>query len=123
MLSEAAITDDKISSTRTDKEHFRSSRNINSNRTFTITTCNWESGTNSNNIYTYTICDLRFICSEIYDVLRVNNKSYEVLILLDVITIITNTVPTTYSGFMTLNRAIVENGPFQPYMTGVTNFL
>jgi hypothetical protein len=65
MLSEAAITDYGNSSTRTDKEHFRNSRNINSNRTFTITTRNWKSGTNSNNIYTYTIRNLRFICSEL----------------------------------------------------------
>jgi hypothetical protein len=44
LLSEAAITDDRHSSTRTDKEYFRSSRNINSNRKFPITTFNWKSG-------------------------------------------------------------------------------
>jgi hypothetical protein len=123
MLSEAAITDYGNSSTRTDKEHFRSSRNINNNRTFTITTRNWKSGTNSNNIYTYTIRDLRFICSELYDVLRVNNKSFEVLILLDVITILTSTVPANYTGYMALKSAIVESGPFQLYLAGVTNLL
>jgi hypothetical protein len=123
MLSEAAITDNGNSSTRTDKEHSRISININSNRTSTITTCNWKSGTNSNNIYTYTIRDLRFICSELYDVLRVKNKRFEILILLDVITILTSTVPANYTGYMALKGAIFENGPFQLYLTGVTNHL
>jgi hypothetical protein len=111
MLSEAATTDDDNSSTRTDKEQSRSSRNINSDRIFQITTRNWESSTISNNIYT--VRDLRFICSELYDVLRVNNKSFEILIVLYVITILTSTVPANYLGFMTLKGAIVENGPFQ----------
>jgi hypothetical protein len=96
MLSEAAITDDENSSKRIDKEHSRSSRNIGSNMIFPITTCNWKSGTISNNIYT--IHDLQFICSELYEVLRVNNKSFEVLILLDVITILKSTVPANTLG-------------------------
>jgi len=121
MLSEAAITDDGNSSTRMDTEHFRNSRNKSNNKTFPIATFNLKSGINSNNLYT--IRDLRLICSELCDVLHANNKSYEVLILFDVITILTITVPTTYSGFMTIKRAIVENGLFQLYLKGVSNFL
>jgi hypothetical protein len=121
LLSEAAIKDDGNSSTRTDKEHFRSSRNINSNRPFPITTFNWKSGTCSNNYYT--IRDLQLICSELCDVMHTNNKSFELLILLDVIIILTNTVPTTYSGFVTLKRAIVDNSPIQLYLRAVTIFL
>jgi hypothetical protein len=121
MLSEAAITNDGNSSKSMDKEHFRSSRNKNSNETFPIATFNCKSGTNSNNFYT--IRDLRLICSELYDVMHANNKSYEVLILLNVITVLTSTVPTIYAGFMTVKRAVVENGPFQLYLTGVSTLL
>jgi hypothetical protein len=121
LLSEAAITGNGNSSTRTDKEHFSSSRNINSNRTFPITALNWKSGTYSNN--TYTIRDLRLICSELCDVMHSNNKSFEILILVDVITILTSTVPGTYFGFITLKRAIVEYGPIQLYLTVLTNML
>jgi hypothetical protein len=121
MLSEAAIRDDGKSSTSIDMEHFRSSRNKSSNNIFPITTFNLKSGINSNNLYT--IRDLRLICSELCDVLHANNKSYEVLILLDVITILTFTVPTTYSGVMTIKRAVVENGLFQLYLKGVSNIL
>ena len=116
MLSEATITDDDNSSTRLDTEHFRGSRNKGSNKTFPIA-----SVTNSNSLYT--IRDLRLICSELCDVLHANNKSYEVLILLDVITVLTYTVPTTYSGVMTIKQAIVENGLFQLYLEGVSSLL
>jgi hypothetical protein len=121
LLSEAAITDDGNCSTCKDKEHFRSSRNINSNTTFPITTFNWKIGTYSNSYYT--IRDLRVICSELCDVMHINNKSFELLILLDVITILTNIVPTTYFGFLNLKSAIVDNGPIQLYLTAVTIFL
>jgi hypothetical protein len=120
-LSEAAITDDGNFSTRTDKEHPRSSRNISSNKTFSIRTFDWTSDTNSSNHFT--IRDLRVICSELYDVMHTNNKSFEILILLEVITILTNTVPTTYMGFMFLKLAIVENGPFQLYLMGLCTIL
>ena len=109
MLSEGAFTDDGNSSTRLDTEHFRGSRNKSSNKTFPIA-----SVTNSNSLYT--IRDLRLICSELCDVLHANNKSYEVLILLYVITILTITVPTTYYGVMTINLAVVENGLLQLYL-------
>jgi hypothetical protein len=121
LLSEAAITDEGNSSTRTEQEHFRSSRNINSNRTFPVKTFHWKNGTYSNNYYT--IRDLRLICSELCDVMHTNNKSFELLILLDVITILTSTVPTTYTGFVTLKLAIVDNDPIQLYLAAVTNFL
>ena len=121
MLSEAAIRDNGNSSTRMDTELFRSSRNKSSNKTFPIATFNLKSGINSNNLYT--IRDLRLICSELCDVLHANNKSYEVLILLDVITILTFTVPTTYSGIVTIKLAIVENGLFRLYLKGVSNLL
>jgi len=116
MLSEGAFTDDGNSSTRLDTEHFRGSRNKSSNKTFPIA-----SVTNSNSLYT--IRNLRLICSELCDVLHANNKSYEVLILFDVITVLTFTVPTTYSGVMTIKHAIVENGLFQLYLKGVSSLL
>jgi hypothetical protein len=121
MLLEAAITDDENSSTRMDTELFRSSRNKSSHKTFPIATFNLESVTDSNNFYT--IRDLQLNCSELCDVLQANNKSYEVLILFDVISILTFTVPTTYTGFMAIKRAIVENGLFQLYLKGVSNLL
>jgi hypothetical protein len=121
LLWEAAITDDGNSSTRKDKEYFRSGRNINSNKKFSVTTFNWKSGTYSNNFYT--IRDLRLVCSELCDVMHTNNKSFELLILLDVITIHINTVPTSYYWLMTLKRAIVANGPIQLYLTALSNML
>jgi hypothetical protein len=121
MLSEAAIRDYGNSSTHMDTEHFRSSGNKSSNKTFPVATLKLKSGINSNNLYT--IRDLRLICSELCDVLHANNKSYEILILLDVITILTLTVPTTYSGVMIIKTAIVENGLFQLYLKGVSILL
>ena len=121
ILSEAAIADDGNSSVHLDTEHFRSSRNRSSNKTFPIKTLNLKIVTNSINLYT--IRHLRLICSELRDVLRANNKSCEVLILLAVITTLTFVVPTTYSGVMTIKRAIVDNGRFQLYFAGVSNFL
>jgi len=121
ILSEATISDDGKSSVHLDTEHFRSNGNKSSNKTFQIATLNLNIVTNSNNVYT--ILDLRLICSELRDVLRANNKSYEVLILLDVITTLTFTVPTTYSGVMAIKRATVDNGRFQLYLRGLSNFL
>jgi hypothetical protein len=120
VLSEAAIADDGNYSACTDKEYFSSSRNINSNKTFPVTTFKWKSSTYSNNAYT--IRDLQLICSELCDVMHTNNKSFELFILLDVITILTSTVPTTYFGFTTLKLAIVANGPIQLYVRTVTIF-
>jgi hypothetical protein len=55
--------------------------------------------------------------------MHTNNKSFELFILFDVITILTSTVPATYSGVMTLKLAIVANGPIQLYLTGLINIL
>ena len=121
ILSEAAITDDGNSSTHTDTEHFRSSRRKSSNTIFPMTTHNLKRDRNSNNLYT--IRDLQFVCSELCDVLHSNNKSYEVLLLFDVITILTFAVPATYSGVITIKRAILETGQFQLYLKAVSNIL
>jgi hypothetical protein len=119
--SEAAISYDGTFSTRMDKEHSKSIRNINSKQTFSIKTFNCKSATNSSNVFT--IRDIRVICSELYDAMHTNNKSFKILILLDVITMLTNTVPNTYFGFMTLKLAIIENGPFQLYLKGLYTIL
>ena len=115
LLSEAATTDDVSSSRHMDAEHLRSKNN---SRIFPMAAHNLKIDTNSNNLYT--IRDLRLICSELCDVLHANNKSYEVLILFDVINILTVTVPTTYYGVMTIKLAIVENGLFQLYLKGLS---
>jgi hypothetical protein len=115
LLSEAATTDDVISSRHMDEEYLR---NKNKYKIIPVATYNLKTDTNSNNLYT--IRDLRLICSELGDVLHANNKSYEVLILFDVITILTVTVPTTYYGVMTIKHAIVQNGLFQLYLKGVS---
>jgi hypothetical protein len=114
LLSEAATTDDVNSSRHTDAEHLRSRNN---NKTFPMTTDNTKIDKNSNNLHT--VRDLRLICSELCDVLHANNQSYEVLILFDVITILTITVPTMFYGFTTINCAIVENGLFKLYLISV----
>jgi hypothetical protein len=121
VLSEAAISDEENSSARMNTEHLMCIRRKSSNKTFPIATFNLKSGINANNLYT--IRDLRLICSELCDVLHANNQSYEVLILLEVITILTFTVPTTFSGIMTIKHAIVQNGLFELYMKGVSNLL
>jgi hypothetical protein len=114
VLSEAATTDGVISSRRMNAEHLNSKTN---NKTFPMTIHNLKIDTKSNNFYT--IRDLRLICGELCDVLHANNKSYELLILFDVIITLTGTVSTTYSGFMTIQSAVVENGHFQLYLQGV----
>jgi len=111
MLSEAATADDVTSSRQMVAEHLRSKNN---NKTFPMAIHNLKIYTNFNNLYA--IRDLRLICSELCDVLHANNKSYEVLILLYVITILTITVPTTYYGVMTIKLAVVENGLLQLYL-------
>jgi len=114
LLSEAVTTDDANCSRHMDAEYRISKSN---NKTFPLATNNLKSDKNSNNLHT--IRDLRLICSELCDVLHANNKSYEVLLLFDVITLLTITVPTTVYGVMTIKCAIVDNGPFQLYFKGV----
>jgi hypothetical protein len=115
LLSEAATTDDVSCSRQMDAEHVTSINNI---KIFPMATNNLKIDENSNNLYT--IRDLRLICSELCDVLHSNNNTYEVLILFDVITILTITVPTTYYGVMTIKLATVEKGLFQLYLKGVS---
>jgi hypothetical protein len=55
--------------------------------------------------------------------MHTNNKRFEILLLLDVISMLTNTVLTTYFGFMALKLAIVENGSFQLYLKGLCAIL
>jgi len=114
LLSDAVTTDDVNSSRHMDAEYLISSNN---NKTFPLATNNFKIDKTSNNLYT--IRDLRLICSELCDVLHANNKSYDVIILFDVITLLTVTVPTTFYGVMTIKSAIVENGHFQLYLKGV----
>jgi hypothetical protein len=114
VLSEAASTDGVNCSRRMDAEHLSSKIN---NKTFPMAIHNLKIDTKSKNFYT--IRDLRLICGELCDVLHENNKSYEVLILFDVIITLTGTVSTTYSGFMIIKSAVVENGHFQLYLGGV----
>jgi hypothetical protein len=101
-----------------DIEHLRSSSNENNNKIFTMAAYNLKSDKNSHNLYT--VRDLRLICSELCDVLHDNNKGYEVLILFDVITILIISVPTMYSGVMSIKGSILESGHFEVYLKGVS---
>ena len=116
LLTEAAHTDDVNSSRHMDTQRLRSQS---SNKIFSMATSNLESDTNFHKLYT--IRDLRLICSELCDVLHSNNKSYEVLLLFDVIAILTTNVITAYSGVITIKRTILEYGCFQLYLKVVTN--
>ena len=113
-LSESVTTDDANSSRHMDAEYCI---NKNNNKIFPLATNNLDIDRSFNNLYT--IRDLRLICSELYDVLHANNKSYEVLILFNVITLLTSTVPTTFYGVLIIKCAIVDNGRFQLYLKGV----
>jgi hypothetical protein len=115
LLSEAVTADDVNSSRQKDALHLISKYNY---TTFPMAVHNLKIYTNFNNLYT--IRDLRLICSELCDVLHANNKSYEVLILFYIITILTIIVPTTYYGVMTIKRAVVENGLLLLYLKGVS---
>jgi hypothetical protein len=114
LLSEAATADDVNSLRQMDAVHLRSK---NLNKTFPIAVHNLKIYTNFNNLYTIRV--LRLICSELCDVLRANNKSYEVLILFNIISILAITVPTTYCGVLIIKLAVVENGLLQLYLKGV----
>jgi len=68
-----------------------------------------------NNRESHSMCriqDLQILYNEIYDVVYANNKSYEVLILLGTMTILTNTVPITYSKTTIIKFAILRQGHF-----------
>jgi hypothetical protein len=118
LLSDAASTGVVNFSRHLDVEYLR---NKNSNKIFSMATHNLKIDTQSINLYT--IRDLRLMCSELGYVLHTSIKGYEVLILLDVITILTYTVPTTYHAVITIKCAISESGLFQVYLKAVSNFL
>jgi hypothetical protein len=88
-----------------------------SNRMFSLAKDNLKNNRESHSMCT--IQDLQILHNELYDVLYANNKSYEVLILLDTTMILTNTVPTTYSATTTIKFAILRDGHFESFFKGV----
>ena len=117
MLSEATITDDVSYLRHSSVQNLKSCKN---HQVFSIVTHNLKSDRESHNLCR--IHNFRVIYSELCDLLNYNNKSYEVILLLDVITRLTFTVPTMYQGVMFTKGAIIENGPFQDYFNGVSMF-
>jgi hypothetical protein len=113
-LSEAASTDDV---SRLRHIYVRGLMSYNDQKLFSIVAYNLKSDEESYNLHK--IYHFRLIYSELYDLLHANNKSYEVLILLDVTARLTFIVPAVYLGVMTIQGAIFENGPFQVYFKGV----
>lgn len=69
------------------------------------------------------IRDLQIVYSELYDVLHANNKSYGILILLEIITILTSSVITAYFGIIVLKEAVFNNGDFYVYAKGTAVML
>ena len=114
MLSEEAITDDVSYFRHTSVEILKSCKN---HQVFSIVTHNLKSGRESYNLCR--IHNFRVIYSELYGLLNYN-KSYEVTLLLDVTARLTFTVPTMYQGVMFIKVAILENGPFQVYFSGIS---
>ncbi|KDR19121.1 hypothetical protein L798_07003, partial [Zootermopsis nevadensis] len=89
----------------------------NANKIF-LTTDNLKNYKDSSNVCR--IRDLRMVHSELYDVIHENNNSYGILILLEFITVLTNSVGTTYFGVMTINDTVFNNGNFEIYFKGIT---
>jgi hypothetical protein len=115
MLSVAAITDDVNYLRHSYVENLQSCHN---QQLFSIVTYDLKSGRESHNLCRIHI--VRVIYSELCDLLNYNNKSYEVILLLDVTARLSITVPTMYQGVMFIKAAIIENGPFEVYFAGVT---
>jgi hypothetical protein len=111
-LSEPTFTDDVIASTY--KEH---PLRQNSEDLFLSARCKVTTNRNSRNVCR--IHDLQIAYSELYDVLHANNKSYGILILLEIITLLTSSVPVTYFGIIVLKEAVFNNGDFYVYLKGV----
>jgi hypothetical protein len=65
------------------------------------------------------IQDLQIVHSELYDLIQENNNRYGILIILDIITILTSTVPTTYLGVIILKEAIFNNDNIKRYFKGI----
>jgi len=115
MLSEAAIAGDVTYLRHTFVENLKSCKN---HQVFSIVTYDLESGRESHNLCR--IHNIRVIYSELCDLLNYNNKSYAVTLLLDVTAILTFSLPTVYQGIVLIKVAILENGSFQVYFTGVS---
>jgi hypothetical protein len=88
-----------------------------SNRMFATASDNLKNNRESHSMCT--IQDLKILNNELYDVPYVNNKNYELLILLGTMTILKNTVPTTYSGTIIIKFAILRHGYFESFFKGV----
>ena len=88
-----------------------------SNRIFSSAKVNLESNRESHN--TCKIHDLQIIFSELYDVLYANNQSYQVLILLSTIAILTNTVPIIYCGIILTKFAVLSHYNFENFFKGL----
>jgi hypothetical protein len=88
-----------------------------SNKLFLSARCNVTTDTESRNMCK--IHDLQIIYCELYDALQANNKSYGIIILLDIMTILTGTVHSTYFGVALLKEAAFNNGDFYAYFKGV----
>jgi hypothetical protein len=68
------------------------------------------------------IHDLQIIYSELYDVLHANSKAYGILILLNVISIFTKTVPAIYLGVVFLTSASFNRENIDVYFKGISFF-
>jgi hypothetical protein len=115
LLSEADSTAEFDTSMCVFVEDITSNSN---NRMFSPAKDNLKSNRESHSMCT--IQDLQILYNELYDVLYANNKSYEVLILLGTMTILTNTVATTQSRTLIIKFAILKLGHFESFFKGVS---
>jgi hypothetical protein len=87
-----------------------------SDKLFLSARCNVTIDTDSRKVCR--IHDLQIIYCELYDVLQANNKSYGIIVLMDIMTILTSTVPLTYFGVIILKEAAFNNGDLNVYFKG-----
>jgi hypothetical protein len=114
LLSEPTFTNDVTASTYMYTGHPLSHDN---EHLYLPAGCNVTTGRNSSNVCL--IHDLQVVYSELYDVLHANNKSYGILILLEIISLLTSSVPTTYFGIIVIKECIFNNGDFYVYLKGI----
>ncbi|PNF21449.1 hypothetical protein B7P43_G13507 [Cryptotermes secundus] len=117
LLSEAAFTDDFCTSTHMYAGHPVSH---DSDKLFLSERYKVKNGRGSRNMYR--IHDLQIIYSELYDVLHANSKTYGILILLNIMAILTITVPTTYLGVVFLTGAVFNTDKTDVYFRGICFF-
>jgi hypothetical protein len=113
LLAEAAFTDDECTSTHLYTGHPLSH---DSDKLFLSTRHNVKRYKDLRPVCG--ILDLRRIYSELYDVLHTSSRSYGVLILLDIITVLSNAVPTIYLAFVSLNAAAFSTHSAAVYLQG-----